>query len=156
MVTEAKKNIFVALMDSKDYIEATQRILELNTKNIQEIATVLVEVCTLEPNFNPYYPLVASKMASLKPKFRLNIQYAIWDHLKLISQYELRRTSNLAKFLAKLICDPISNCSLSILKFYPDLSNLRTIENTFVGIFFTYFFKKVKKEYLSKLISKLR
>lgn len=27
MVTETKKNIFVCLMDSKDYLEATQRIL---------------------------------------------------------------------------------------------------------------------------------
>lgn len=87
MVTETKKNIFVCLMDSKDYLEATQRILELNVKHHQDIATVLVEVCTLEPNFNPYYPLVAAKIASLIPKFRLNLQYAIWDHLKLIHQY---------------------------------------------------------------------
>jgi hypothetical protein len=29
-------------MDSKDYIEATQRILELNVKYHQDIATVLV------------------------------------------------------------------------------------------------------------------
>ena len=87
LMTEAKKNIFLCLMDSKDYLEATQRILELNTKNHQDIATVLVEVCTLEPNFNPYYPLVAAKIASLTPKFRMNLQYAIWDHLKLLEQY---------------------------------------------------------------------
>ena len=145
MVTEAKRNIFVALMGSRDYIEATQRILELNTRNIQDIATVLVEVCTLEPSFNPFYPLVASKIASLRPKFRLNLQYALWDHLKLINQYELRRTSNLAKFMSKLICDPMSNCSLSMLKYFPDLSNVNPIENTFLNIFFTHFFKKVKK-----------
>ena len=84
MVTETKKNIFLCLMDSKDYLEATQRILELNVKYQQDIATVLVEVCTLEPSFNPYYPLVAAKIASLIPKFRLSLQYAIWDHLKLL------------------------------------------------------------------------
>jgi len=123
---------------------------------MQDIATVLVEVCTLEPNFNPYYPLVAGKIASIRPKFRLNLQYAIWDHLKLLAQYELRRTSNLAKFAAKLISDPTSNCSLSILKFYPDLSNVSALDLTFLNIFFTHFFKKVKKEYLSKLVSKLR
>ena len=156
MVTQGKKNIFIALMDSNDFLEATQRILSLNTKHLQDIATVLVQVCTLEPNFNPYYPLVASKIASLKPKFRLNLQYAIWDHLKLISQYNLRRTSNLAKFIAKLISDPTSNCSLSILKFYPDLSNVQPIQNTFLNIFFSFFFKKVKQDYLSRLVSKLR
>ena len=90
------------------------------------------------------------------PKFRMNLQYALWDHLKLIDQYELRRTSNLAKFTAKLISDPLSNCSLSMLKFFPDLSNVRAIDRTFLDIFFTHFFKKVKREYLSKLIAKLR
>lgn len=90
------------------------------------------------------------------PKFRLNLQYAIWDHLKLIHQYELRRTANLAKFAGKLISDPLSNTSLSILKFFPDLSNIRAIDTTFLNIFFGYFFKKVKREYLSKLTGKLR
>lgn len=99
---------------------------------------------------------MAAKIASLVPKFRLNLQYAIWDHLKLISQYELRRTSNLAKFTAKLISDQTANSSLSILKFFPDLSNVRAIETTFLNICFTYFFKKVKREYLSKLVSKLK
>jgi hypothetical protein len=47
MVTEVKKNIFLCLMDSKDYLEATQRILEMRIKNFQDVATVLVEVCTL-------------------------------------------------------------------------------------------------------------
>lgn len=90
------------------------------------------------------------------PKFRQNIQYAIWDHLKLISQYDLRRTANLAKFTAKIISDPVGNCSLSILKFYPDLSNTGTIDTTFLNMFFTHFFKKVKTGYLSKLVDKLR
>lgn len=143
-------------MDSKDYLEATQRILELNVKHHQDIATVLVEICTLEPNFNPYYPLVAAKIANLIPKFRLNLQYAIWDHLKLIDQYSLRRTSNLAKFTGQLISDPLANSSLSILKFFPDLSNVRAIDTTFLSICLSYFFKKVKNDYLSKLVSKLR
>lgn len=156
MVTEVKKNIFLSLMSAKDYLEATQKILELRAKNLQDVAAVLVEVCTLEPSFNPYYPLVAAKLASVNPKFRLNLQYAIWDHLKLLQQYDLRRSSNLAKFAARLISDPLSNSSLSILKFYPDLSNIRAIDTTFLTIFFGHFFKKVKREYLSKLVGKLR
>lgn len=90
------------------------------------------------------------------PKFRLNLQYAIWDHLKLIHQYELRRTANLAKFAGKLISDPLANSSLSVLRFFPDLSNIMAIDGTFLSIFFSYFFKKVKREYLCKLVSKLR
>lgn len=47
MVTEVKKNIFLSLMNSKDYLEATQKILELRVKNLQDVGAVLVEVCTL-------------------------------------------------------------------------------------------------------------
>lgn len=42
MVTESKRNIFICLMDSKDYLEATQRILELKIRNMQDTASVLV------------------------------------------------------------------------------------------------------------------
>lgn len=43
-----------------------------------------------------------------------------------------------------------------MLKFYPDLSNVRSIDNIFLDICFKYFFKKVKPEYLNKLVAKLR
>lgn len=62
----------------------------------------------------------------------------------------------MAKFAARFISDPLSNSSLSVLKFYPDLSNIRAIDTTFLTIFFGHFFKKVKREYLSKLVGKLR
>jgi nucleolar MIF4G domain-containing protein 1 len=156
MVTETKRNIFLCLMDSKDYLEATQRILELRVRNYQDVATVLVEVCTLEPTFNPFYPLVAAKLASLLPKFRLQLQYALWDRLKLLASFELRRTSNLAKFMGRLIADPQANCSLSLLKFYPDLSNLKPADATFIDIFLNHFFSRVKSDYLARLAAKLR
>ena len=43
-VTEVKKNIFVELMSSQDYIEATKRLLELKIKRLEDLASVLVEV----------------------------------------------------------------------------------------------------------------
>lgn len=116
---------------------------------------MLVEVCTLEPNFNPYYALVAAKLASLIPKFRLNIQYALWDHIKLVDEYSLRRTSNLAKFMARIMYEPMANCSLSMLKCFPDMCNLRPLQSAFCNIFFSEFFRKVKREQLNKLVSKL-
>lgn len=62
----------------------------------------------------------------------------------------------MAKFTARLISNPMSNCSLSLLKFYPDLSNLPTHDVTFLNVFFGHFFAKVAREYLSKLVHKLR
>ena len=51
-------------MMSKDYIEATQRILELKVKKLEDISLVLVEVNLKEPAFNPFYALVSAKLAS--------------------------------------------------------------------------------------------
>ena len=44
LVTEIRKNIFLEIMQAEDYVEATQRVLALKVKNLQEIALVLVQV----------------------------------------------------------------------------------------------------------------
>jgi hypothetical protein len=44
LVTEIRKNIFLEIMQAQDYVEATQRVLALKVKNLQEIALVLVQV----------------------------------------------------------------------------------------------------------------
>ena len=62
-VTEVKKNIFVELMSSQDYIEATNKLLELKIKRLEDLASVLVEVNIQEGVYNPFYSLVSCKMA---------------------------------------------------------------------------------------------
>jgi hypothetical protein len=79
---------------------------------------------------------VAAKIANIIPKFRLNIQYAIWDHIKLIDQYDLRQTSNLAKFCSRFVSNPMSNGSLSILKTFADLINVSPSVSLFLKVFF--------------------
>lgn len=58
-----KKNIFVELMSSQDYIEATKKVLELKVKRLEDLASVLVEVNIQETTYNPFYSLVACKIA---------------------------------------------------------------------------------------------
>lgn len=62
MVTEKKKKIFVAIMKSEDYIEATENILMLKIKNQSEIAEVIVEICSQEKTFNLFYVYLANKL----------------------------------------------------------------------------------------------
>ena len=40
--TEIKKNIFVQLMSSHDYIQATKRLLDMKIKRLEDLANVLV------------------------------------------------------------------------------------------------------------------
>ncbi len=110
----------------------------------------------LEPTFNPFYPLVAAKISNLMPKFKSKVQFAIWDHIKLLESYDARKNSNLAKFTARFIGNPLSNGSLSILKHFADLINIHPFESMFLMIFFTEFFSVTKKQMLVHISSKLK
>lgn len=90
------------------------------------MATVIVEVNLQENSFNPFYVLVACKIAEEIPKFRVFLQFAIWDRLKQLETYDPRKISNLGKFSAWLISSEQANSSLTILKYFPDLLNVRT------------------------------
>lgn len=113
-------------MSSQDYIEASKRLLDLKIKRLEDIATVLVEVGLLESTFNPFYSLVSCKIAAEIPKFRVCLQFAIWDRLKQLDSFEPRKISNLAKFSGWLVSSEEANSSLTILKFFPDLLNVKT------------------------------
>jgi hypothetical protein len=100
--------------------------------------------------------LVAGKIAGLIPKFRLNIQYALWDRVKLLGEYDLRRSVNLAKFFGRLLAYEEANCSLSMLKCFPDLGGLSVKEGVFLKIVMKTMLEKIKSEYMSRLVGKLR
>lgn len=143
-------------MQASDYIEATQKVLMLKIKNLQEIAVVLLQVCVLEPTFNPFYPLVAAKIANINPKFKSKVQFTIWDHVKLIDSYDPRKISNLAKFTARFVANPLTNGSLSILKYFPDLINIAPEEAMFLVIFFKEFLSISKKPIMVQISKKLK
>lgn len=115
-----------------------------------------MQICVLEPTFNPFYPLVGAKIASLMPKFKSKIQFVIWDHIKLLESYNARKTSNLAKFAARFVGNTLSNGSLSILKYFADLVNIPPFESMFLIIFFTEFFAFTKKPAIVQISTKLK
>jgi len=62
----------------------------------------------------------------------------------------------LAKFTARFIGNSLTDGSLSILKYFPDLINVHPYEAMFLMIFFTEFFSVVKKQTLAQMSSKLK
>ena len=117
---------------------------------------MLLQACVLEPTFNPYYPLVAAKIANINPKFKSKVQFTIWDHIKLLESYNARKTSNLAKFAARFVANQLTNGSLTILKYFSDFINIPPYEAMFLMIFFTEFLSVVKKQTLVLISKKLK
>lgn len=82
MVTEFSKKVFVAIMTAEDYVDAAEKILEMRSKKHNEIAAVIVETCTQEKTFNPFYLHLLIKLLQLMPRFKIPVQFAIWNQEK--------------------------------------------------------------------------
>ena len=116
MNTEVRKKIFCLIMSAEDYLEATERLVKLGTKNHveREVLFVAVDCCVQEKTYNPYYGHLAAKLASIDRRYRIAGQFTIWDKLKLAGELNKTQLSNLAKITAFLVQEKAQ--SLGILK----------------------------------------
>ena len=64
MVTDVKKAVFQAIVNSDDYLQAFEQLMRLNLKKTQqrEIIRVLMHCCLNEKTYNPYYALLAQRL----------------------------------------------------------------------------------------------
>jgi len=79
----------------------------------------------------------------------------IWDQLKQLEDFSLRKICNLAKFLSRLILHSPAS-SLSMLKNFSDLTAVSKHEQIFLTAFMEDFFTEVGGPRLNELIRKLR
>ncbi|XP_020517345.1 nucleolar MIF4G domain-containing protein 1 isoform X1 [Amborella trichopoda] len=116
MNTDARRAIFCIIISGEDYIDAFEKILrlDLNGKQDREIMRVLVECCLQEKVFNKYYAVLASKLCNHDKNHKFTLQYCLWDHFKQLDSIELRRSMNLAHFVAELLST--FTLSLAVLK----------------------------------------
>lgn len=155
MVTEFRKKVFIAIITAEDYIDAVDKLVGLKSKRFSEIAAVIVETCTQEKTFNPFYYLLVCKLVSLIPKFRPAFQFAVWDQEKQLEDFTLRKISNLAKLLARVVLTS-PECSLSMLKNLNDLCSASQHEQIFLTVFFEEFFANLTRVRAKQLVDKLR
>lgn len=132
MNTAVRRSIFVAIMSATDYQDAHLRLMKLRLKRSQEheIARVVLRCAAAEEAYNPYYTLIASKLASEK-KMKMAFQFSLWDFFKRMGEkgdldgsddeeddeeqgVELKEIVNLAKMYGHLIA--AGSLTLSILK----------------------------------------
>lgn len=113
MNTEVRRAIFSALMTSDDYMDAFERLIGMKLTGRQErdIVLVLIHCCGQERQFNPFYAQLAGKLVSYRQSFTVTLQYTLWDCLKQMGDYPLRKLANIAKLYGMLIgqqCLPLA------------------------------------------------
>lgn len=135
---DIRRQIFVVIIGSEDYVDCVEKLLHLNLKGrqAQEIQKVLMECALQQRIYNPYFALVARRLAEIDKNHRLTLQFAVWDKLKVrfkvgmdlvrrglisapfftqtISELSTTATAHLMRLLATLVATEV--LSLSVLK----------------------------------------
>ncbi|UZJ51931.1 hypothetical protein CBS101457_001251 [Exobasidium rhododendri] len=85
MNTTIRQSIFVILISSQDYLEALEKLQLLKFKKDnqrREIIRVLLHCIGSEANYNPYYVILATRLAVQDVGTRFTLQYCLWDYLR--------------------------------------------------------------------------
>ncbi|CAK5269400.1 unnamed protein product [Mycena citricolor] len=84
MNTAIRRSIFIVLMSSDDYVDACDRLSQLNLTEVQqrEIVRVLLHCCGNEKTYNPYYALVCQHLCRSSHSYKITLQFCLWDFLR--------------------------------------------------------------------------
>lgn len=84
MNTDVRKSIFIVLMTSEDYVDASERLDKLSLRDVQqrELVRVLIRCAENEKTFNPYYALIANHLCQMQHKHKVTFQFCLWDFLR--------------------------------------------------------------------------
>ncbi|KAI9574026.1 hypothetical protein HD554DRAFT_2252704 [Boletus coccyginus] len=84
MNTDIRRSIFVVLMSSDDYLDACERLAQLNLSEVQqrEIVRVILHCCGNGKSYNPYYALVCQQLCQRSHAYKITLQFCLWDFLR--------------------------------------------------------------------------
>jgi len=84
MNTDIRRSVFVVLMSSDDYLDACERLAQLNLSEVQqrEIVRVVLHCCGNEKLYNPYYTLVCQQLCQRSHAYKITLQFCLWDFLR--------------------------------------------------------------------------
>ncbi|KAG5358990.1 Suppressor of glycerol defect protein 1 [Yarrowia sp. E02] len=162
MNTDIRRAVFVAIMGAEDYLNALERVSKLRLKRVQEreIPRVLIHCCSNESVYNPFYALLAVKLAE-RHSLKMTFQFTLWDFFRELDGDEdddeensdeeesvkvlegsdskelLRKTMNLARMFAQMTAE--GTVGLNIFKnvnFLTASENMKIfLEMYFVALF---------------------
>ncbi|MDR3581684.1 MAG: hypothetical protein P4L67_00210 [Candidatus Pacebacteria bacterium] len=59
--------------------------------------------CGQEKYYNRFYALLGQKLCENKRDNKITFQYTLWDHMKNLHRYTLRKINNLARLAAEMV-----------------------------------------------------
>lgn len=138
MNTDIRRTVFCLIMSAEDYMDCAEKLVKLGTKNQteREVVFVVTDCCLQEKDYNPYYGHVAAKLSRLDRKYRVAMQFHIWDRVKQLGDIKKTQLANLALLAKFLIVEKVQSLGLLKVIEFADLdkANLRLLKLIIVGI----------------------
>ena len=105
--TNLKKMIFTSIVTASDVNDAFERLMRLSLKKEQkrEIIKIILQLCSEEKCYNPFYELLLNDLMSVDKNNKYTYHYCIWDYMKIFENYsqsELKKIHNLSKLTGNL------------------------------------------------------
>ena len=103
--TKLKKMIFINIATSSGVNDAFERLcrLNLNKEQKREIIKMIIKLCIEEPSYNPFYQLLMEKLLTLDKDNKYTYHYCIWDYMKILENFKIKKIHNLSKLTANLL-----------------------------------------------------
>ena len=106
--TNLKKMIFTSIVTASDVNDAFERLMRLSLKKEQkrEIIKIILQLCSEEKCYNPFYELLLNDLMSIDKNNKYTYHYCIWDYMKIFENYsqsELKKIHNLSKLTGNLL-----------------------------------------------------
>lgn len=118
MNTDLRRSIFCIIMGSTDCEDAFEKLVRagmLKGKAERDVVRVLIECCSQEKSYNPYYAHLASRICEYQPSCNFTLRLTYWDAFKQFESMKPRKAANMAKLLAHLVCNG-RGLNLNVLK----------------------------------------
>lgn len=105
MTTDVRRSIFFAITTALDYQDAYTKVAKLNLTKTQrkDIPLVILECCTKEANYNPYYAQLLEYFIESDKTFKFNFKASLKNSLQLMKKYKTNQIRNVAFLCAELI-----------------------------------------------------
>lgn len=144
MNTDLRRSIFCIIMGSTDCEDAFEKLVRagmLKGKAERDVIRVLIECCSQEKSYNPYYAHLASRICEYQPSCNFTLRLTYWDAFKQFDSMKPRKAANMAKLLAHLVCNG-RGLNLNVLKVI-DIDNDGMSEKAiiFLMVLFTTLFE---------------
>ncbi|PRQ28367.1 putative initiation factor eIF-4 gamma, MA3 [Rosa chinensis] len=100
-----RRTIYLTIMCSLDFEEVGHKLLQIKLEPGQEmeLCTMLLECCSQEKDYRPFYGLLGQRFCMINRIYRENFERCFVQQYSMIHQFETNKIRNVASFYAHLL-----------------------------------------------------